>query len=89
MLYKNFTIITIFSINVIVSSVTVFAGVLFVHQPGANHALGASVTQVNHVNHSVHTLSNFIIIIIIIINIDADVSPAVTSTRTQSILKQN
>ena len=90
MLYKNFTIITIFSINVIVSSVTVFAGVLFVHQPGANHALGASVTQVNHVNHSVHTLSTFIIIIIIIIiNIDADVSPAVTSTRTQSILKQN
>ena len=86
MLYKNFTIITIFSINVIVSSVTVFAGVLFVHQPGANHALGASVTQVNH---SVHTLSTFIIIIIIIINIDADVSPAVTSTRTQSILKQN
>ena len=89
MLYKNFTIITIFSINVIVSSVTVFAGVLVVHQPGANHALGASVTQVNHVNHSVHTLSTFIIIIIIIINIDADVSPAVTSTRTQSILKQN
>ena len=89
MLYKNFTIITIFSINVIVSSVTVFAGVLFVHQPGANHALGASVTQVNHVNHSVHTLSTFIIIIIIIINIDADVSQAVTSTRTQSILKQN
>ena len=89
MLYKDFTIITIFSINVIVSSVTVFAGVLFVHQPGANHALGASVTQVNHVNHSVHTLSTFIIIIIIIINIDADVSPAVTSTRTQSILKQN
>ena len=89
MLYKNFTIITIFSINVIVSSVTVFAGVLFVHQPASNHALGASVTQVNHVNHSVHTLSTFIIIIIIIINIDADVSPAVTSTRTQSILKQN
>ena len=86
MLYKNFTIITIFSINVIVSSVTVFAGVLFVHQPGANHALGASVTQVNR---SVHTLSTFIIIIIIIINIDADVSPAVPSTRTQSILKQN
>ena len=86
MLYKNFTIITIFSINVIVSSVTVFAGVLFVHQPGANHALGASGTQVNH---SVHTLSTFIIIIIIIINIDADVSPAVPSTRTQSILKQN
>jgi len=29
------------------NSVTVFAGVLFVHQPGANHAPGASVTQVN------------------------------------------
>ena len=55
--------------------VTVFAGVLFVHQPGANHAPRASVTQVNH---SVHTLSTFlriradpskiIAIIIIIIN---------------------
>ena len=76
---------TIFSINVIVSFVTVFASVLFVHQPGANHAPGASVTQVNH---SVRTLSTFIIIIIIII-IDADVSLAVTSTRTKSILKQN
>ena len=35
----------------------VFAGVLFVHQPGANNALGASVTQVNH---SVHTLRTFL-----------------------------
>ena len=41
----------------IISSVTVFAGVLFVHQPGANHAPRASVTQVNH---SVHTLSTFL-----------------------------
>ena len=89
MLYKNFTIITIFSINVIVSSVTVFAGVLFVHQPGANHALGASVTQVNHVNHSVHTLSTFIIIIIIIINIDADadVSPYSINSETKLIIE--
>ena len=36
---------------------TVFAGVLFVHQPGANHTPRASVTQVNH---SVHTLSTFL-----------------------------
>ena len=50
-------IITIIIIINIVSSVTVFAGVLFVHQPGANHALGASVT---HVNHPVHTLSTFL-----------------------------
>ena len=35
----------------------VFAGVLFVHQPGANNAPGASVTQVNH---SVHTLRTFL-----------------------------
>ena len=35
----------------------VFAGVLFVHQPDANRAPGASVTQVNH---SVHTLSTFL-----------------------------
>ena len=55
-------------IFVIISFITVCAGVLFVHQPGANHAPRASV---NHVNHSVHTLSTFlsffIIIIIIII----------------------
>ena len=36
---------------------TVFAGVLVVHQLDANHAPGASVTQVNH---SVHTLSTFL-----------------------------
>ena len=56
----------------IISPVTVFAGVLFGHQPGANHAPRASVTQVNH---SVHTLNTFlrirtdpsIIIVIIII----------------------
>ena len=35
----------------------VFAGVLFVHQPGANNAPAASVTQVNH---SVHTLRTFL-----------------------------
>ena len=44
-------------IIIIISSITVFAGVLVVHQPCANHALGASVTQVNH---SVHTLSTFL-----------------------------
>ena len=55
------------------SFITDFAGVLFVHQPGANHAPKASVTQVNH---SVHTLSTFLRIrtdpsmqIFIIINI--------------------
>jgi len=41
----------------IVSIITVFAGVLFVHQPGANHAPRASVTRVNH---PVHTLSTFL-----------------------------
>ena len=44
-------------IIIVVSIITVFAGVLFVHQPGANHALRASVTQVNH---PVHTLSTFL-----------------------------
>ena len=44
-------------IIIIVSTITVFAGVLFVHQPGANHAPGASVTQVNH---SVQILSTFL-----------------------------
>ena len=64
-------------IMIIISFNTVFAGVLFVHQPGTNHAPRASVTQVNY---SVHTLSTFlriradpsmqiIIIIIIIITI--------------------
>ena len=42
---------------IIISTVTVFAGVLFVHQPGANHAPGASVTQVNL---SVQILSTFL-----------------------------
>ena len=42
---------------IIISSITVFAGVRFVHQPGANHAPRASVTQVNH---SVDTLSTFL-----------------------------
>ena len=65
----------IISINIIVSSVTVFACFLFVHQPGANHAPGASVTQVNH---SVHTLSTFIIIIIVIIIIIIDSDVGVT-----------
>ena len=49
--------LVIIIIIIIVSIITVFAGVLFVHQPGANHALRASVTQVNH---SVHTLSTFL-----------------------------
>ena len=44
-------------IIIIISFITVFAGVLFVHQPGANHPPRASVTQVNH---SVHTLSTFL-----------------------------
>ena len=44
-------------IIIIVSIITVFAGVRFVHQPGANHAPRTSVTQVNH---SVHTLSTFL-----------------------------
>ena len=44
-------------INNIISSATVFAGVLFVHQSGTNHEPGASVTQVNHF---VHTLSTFL-----------------------------
>ena len=44
-------------IIIIISFITVFAGVLFVDQPGANHAPRASVTQVNL---SVHTLSTFL-----------------------------
>ena len=44
-------------IIVIIPFITVFVGVLFVHQPGVNHAPRASVTQVNH---SVHTLSTFL-----------------------------
>ena len=57
-MYLLFTIIIIIIIIIImVSTITVFAGVLFVHQPGANHAPGASVTQVNH---SVQILSTFL-----------------------------
>ena len=41
-------------IIIIISFITVFSAVLFVHQPGANHAPRVSVTQVNH---SVHTMS--------------------------------
>ena len=41
----------------IIIIITVFAGVLFVHQPGADHAPRASVTQVNH---SVHALKTFL-----------------------------
>ena len=58
------SIIVIIIIIIIFSIITVFAGALFVHQPGANHAPRASVTQVNH---SVYTLSTFLRIIIIII----------------------
>ena len=47
-------IIIIIIIIIIISFITVFSAVLFVHQPGANHAPRVSVTQVNH---SVHTLS--------------------------------
>ena len=46
-----------FIIIIIISSSTVFAGFLFVHQLGANHAPRVSVTQVSH---SVHTLSTFL-----------------------------
>ena len=49
--------IIIIIIIIILSFITVFASVLFVHQPGANHAPRASVTRVNH---SVHTLSTFL-----------------------------
>ena len=50
-------VIIIIIIIIIISFIAVFAGVLFVHQPGADHAPRASVTQVNH---SVHTLSTFL-----------------------------
>ena len=36
-------------IIIMISSITVFAGALFVHQLGTNHAHRASVTQVNHI----------------------------------------
>ena len=38
-------------IIIIISFITVFAGVLFLHQPGTNHAPRASVTRVNHSVH--------------------------------------
>ena len=50
-------IIIIIIIIIIISFITVFPGVLFVHQPGENHASRASVTQVNH---SVNSLSTFL-----------------------------
>ena len=50
-------VIIIIIIIIIGSPVTVCADVLFVHQLGANHTPGASVTQVNH---SVYTLSTFL-----------------------------
>ena len=52
----SFIIIVIIIIIIIISFITVFADVLFVHQPGTNHAPIVSFTQVNH---SVHTLSTF------------------------------
>ena len=57
---------TFFSCNCSLSSrsiaqcvyiIIIVIGVLFVHQPSANHAPRASVTQVNH---SAHTLSSFL-----------------------------
>ena len=56
MMMMMMMIIIIIVIVTIIYSVKVFAGVLFLHHPGANHAPGASVTQANH---SVHTLSTF------------------------------
>ena len=44
-------------IIIIISIIAVFAGVLYVRQPGANHAPRASVTQVNL---SAQILSNFL-----------------------------
>ena len=43
-LYNCISIISINISIITISTITVFAGVLFVHQPGANHAPGASVT---------------------------------------------
>ena len=57
MLICTIEILNITIIIIIVSTITVFAGVLFVYQPGANHAPGALVTQVNH---SVQILSTFL-----------------------------
>ena len=56
-LYVSINIIIIIIIIMIISTITVSAGVFFVHTPGANHAPGASVTQVNL---SVQILSTFL-----------------------------
>ena len=57
MMMMMIIIIIIIIISIIIYSITVFAGFLFLHHPGGNNAPGASVTQVNH---SVHTLSTFL-----------------------------
>ena len=49
--HHKIIIVIIIMIIVIVSSITVFADVLFAHQLGANHGPRASVTQVNHSDH--------------------------------------
>ena len=55
----------------IVSSNTVFAGVLFVHQPGANHAPGASVTKDNHTVHYILWLSLLLSALLALLKIQA------------------
>ena len=40
-------LLLIIIIIIIIYTITVFPGVLLVHQPGTNHAPGASVTPVN------------------------------------------
>ena len=57
MMMMMMMMIIIIIISIIIYSVTVFAGFLFLHHPGGNNVPGASVTQVNH---SVHTLSTFL-----------------------------
>ena len=59
-IYIYITIIII----IIISTITVFAGVLSVHQPGANHAPGASVTQVNL---PVQILSSIIVVVVVVV----------------------
>ena len=53
----------------IVSLNTVFAGVLFVHQPGANHAPGASVTKDNHTVHYILWLSLLLLSLLALLKI--------------------
>ena len=61
-------IIIIITIIIISTFITVSAGVLYVRQPGANHAPRASVTQVNlSVHEQIIIIITTIIIIIIII----------------------